>query len=115
MHDFRKLEVWRKSRALVKDIYIIANKFPKEEMFGLTQQIKRSCISIPSNIAEGCGRSSNAQFKYHLNVAVGSCFELETQLLISFDLGYITKETSDRLALKAKEIGKMLIGLMRKT
>ena len=113
MHDFKKLEVWRKARVVAKDIYICCQSFPKEEIFGLTSQIKRSVISIPSNIAEGCGRDSKKQFSYHLNVALGSTFELETQLLIAKDLEYLKEEDQEKLITKLEEIAKMIFGLKK--
>ena len=85
MHDYFKLEVWNKSRALVKDIYSVTALLPNDETFGLISQMKRSSISIPSNIAEGCGKGSKKQFKYHLEVALGSSFELSTQILLAYD------------------------------
>ncbi len=79
MHNYKKLNVWISSISLVKNIYNLTRKFPKEEMFVLTQQLRRAAISIPSNIAEGAGRNSNAQFKNFLQISIGSCFEVETQ------------------------------------
>jgi len=114
MHDFRKLKVWEKLRELAKDVYLEVFSFPKEEMFGLTSQIKRSFISIPSNIAEGCGRDTNKQFKYHLNVALGSSFELETQLIISCDIKFISHSKLEVLIDKIQEINKMISGLKNK-
>jgi len=113
MHDFRKLEVWKKSRSLVSDIYIRANQLPKEEVFGLTSQIKRSAVSIPSNIAEGCGRGTNKQLTYHLDIALGSAFELETQILLASDLNYLNTADSEKLVLQIQEIIKMIIGLKK--
>lgn len=86
MHNYKKLNVWISSISLVKNIYNLTRKFPKEEMFVLTQQLRRAAISIPSNIAEGAGRNSNAQFKNFLQISIGSCFEVETQLIISKEL-----------------------------
>ena len=91
MHNYKKLNVWISSISLVKNIYNLTRKFPKEEMFVLTQQLRRAAISIPSNIAEGAGRNSNAQFKNFLQISIGSCFEVETQLIISKELDSIMK------------------------
>ena len=113
MHDFRKLEVWKKSRILVKQIYLTVNEFPKVETFGLMAQMKRCAVSIPSNIAEGCGRNSNKQYAYHLNIALGSAFELETQILIGSDLEYMDQATGEKLVEQTHEIIKMLIGLTK--
>ena len=91
MHNYKKLNVWVSSISLVKNIYKLTRKFPKDEMFVLTQQLRRAAISIPSNIAEGAGRNSNAQFKNFLQISIGSCFEVETQLIISKELDSIMK------------------------
>ncbi len=109
MHDFRKLGVWNKSRDFVKIVFERINTFPKEERFGLVSQMKRSTISIPSNIAEGCGRGSNKQLNYHLDVALGSAFELETQILVASDLEYLNADDLNRI----QEIEKMIIGLKK--
>ena len=87
----KDLKLWQESMILVEDIYRIAGNFPKEEMFGLTSQIKRSVVSIPSNIAEGAGRKSNLEFIQFLNIASGSLSELETQLEIAIRLKFITE------------------------
>jgi four helix bundle protein len=88
------LDAWKVSRALVKSIYELTRTFPKEEMFGLTAQIRRSAISIPSNIAEGAARTGEKEFAHFLNIARGSVSELETQLLLASDLGYIKSDHS---------------------
>jgi four helix bundle protein len=113
MHDYFRLEVWNKSRTLVKDIYQITSQFPNEEIYSLTSQIKRSSISIPSNIAEGCGRGSNNQLKYHLEVALGSSFELSTQVLLAYDLQYISEKEKTILINKIDEVSKMINGLIK--
>lgn len=109
-HNFRELKTWQKSRILVKDIYIITRTFPKEEMFRLTSQMKRSAISIPSNIAEGCGRGTIAQFNHFLDIAKGSASELETQVYLAFDLGFIKKEPMEKINSDIVEIQKMIQG-----
>ncbi|MBI4204442.1 MAG: four helix bundle protein [Betaproteobacteria bacterium] len=94
-HDGRghyKLEAWKASRALVKKIYLLTQSFPKEEMFGLTSQMRRAAVSIPSNIAEGAVRAGNKEFAQFLNMARGSLSELETQPLIACDLTYIRSD-----------------------
>ena len=113
MHDFRKLEVWKKSKDLIMILFPIINQLPNEEKFGLISQMKRCSISIPSNIAEGCGRGSDKLFKYHIEVALGSSFELETQLEICKDLKFIDKDQFEFLILQLREISKMLIGLSK--
>ncbi|MEL6657958.1 MAG: four helix bundle protein [Bacteroidota bacterium] len=92
MHDFRKLTVWIDSLELAKEIYKATRSFSKEEAFGLTHQIKKSAVSIPSNIAEGAGRNSNAEFNQFLGYATGSTYELETQLILSEKLGFLSSE-----------------------
>jgi len=79
MHKYKEMEVWKRSVRLAKDIYVVSNKLPKEEVYGLKSQIRRSAVSVPSNIAEGCGRNSNKQFVQFLQIAQGSLSELDTQ------------------------------------
>lgn len=88
-HNFRELEVWKESKDLSIRVYKLTRSFPNSEMYGITSQINRSAVSIPSNIAEGAGRNSNKDFSRFINIALGSAFELETQLIISFELGFI--------------------------
>ena len=107
MHNYKKLNVWISSISLVKNIYNLTRKFQKEEMFVLTQQLRRDAISIPSNIAEGAGRNSNAQFKNFLQISIGSCFEVETQLIISKELEYISEEELETISKELDSIMKM--------
>ena len=107
MHNYKKLNVWISSISLVKNIYNLTRKFPKEEMFVLTQQLRRAAISIPSNIAEGAGRNSNAQFKNFLQISIGSCYEVETQLIISKELEYISEEELETISKELDSIMKM--------
>ena len=107
MHNYKKLNVWVSSISLVKNIYNLTRKFPKEEMFVLTQQLRRAAISIPSNIAEGAGRNSNAQFKNFLQISIGSCYEAETQLIISKELEYISEEELETISKELDSIMKM--------
>lgn len=83
MRDFRKLEVWKQGIDLVDKIYIITEKFPKTELYGMTNQVQRAAVSIPSNIAEGCSRNSSKEFIRYLEISMGSSFELETQLIVA--------------------------------
>lgn len=92
MSTFRDLLIWQKSMILVTDIYQLTNSFPKEEIYGLTSQIRRSSISIPSNIAEGYGRDGNKDYLKFLNIAIASLFEMQTQLEISFNLTKYTEK-----------------------
>ena len=87
-----KLEAWKEAMALVSAIYRITQGFPKEELYGLSSQLRRSAVSIPSNLAEGAARQGSKEFAYFLNIAMGSISELETQLLIAIDLGYLPKD-----------------------
>ena len=110
--SYKELLVWQKSMVLVKEIYTLSESFPENEKFGLTSQIRRSVISIPSNIAEGWGRFSRKNYIQFLKVSRGSLFELETQILIAIELKYINdNETSQNLII---EISKMLNVLIRK-
>lgn len=114
MGNYKELIVWRKSIDLVTDIYAVTNIFPKEEMYGLTSQIRRSSISIPSNIAEGHSRRSTNDYVQFLKIARGSCAELETQLIISKNLDYLNLEKFQILIEKASEISKMLNAVITK-
>ena len=107
MHNYKKLNVWVSSISLVKNVYKLTRKFPKEEMFVLTQQLRRAVISIPSNIAEGAGRNSNAQFKNFLQISIGSCYEVETQLIIAKELGYILEDELDVISKELDSVMKM--------
>lgn len=88
--DYKELDVWLQARTLVKYVYLLTSDFPKVEQFALTSQIRRSVISISSNIAEGCGRRTNGETIYFLHIARGSLYELETQLILAEDLDYLT-------------------------
>jgi four helix bundle protein len=107
---FRDLLVWQKAMNLVIQIYAITRRFPKEELFGLTSQMRRAAVSIPSNIAEGQGRLSRGEFRQFLGNARGSLAELETQLLIAEHLGYLPNAES--LFQDLAEVGRMLNGLI---
>jgi len=104
-----KLEAWKVSRALVKDVYLLTQKFPREEMFGLVSQMRRAAVSIPSNIAEGAARTGDREFAQFLNVARGSLSELETQLLIASDLGYIN--SNDPIFNVVNQVSRLVTGL----
>ena len=97
MHNFRKLQIWIDGINLVDDIYNATDKFPKHELFGLASQMQRSATSVPSNIAEGSGKSSNKDFARFLSISVGSLFELETLVLIAERRGYIDNSQSQDL------------------
>ena len=108
--SFKDLIVWQKSYKLVSEIYKITRNFPKEETYGLSQQIRRAAVSIPSNIAEGYGRQYNKEYKQFLSMAYGSLCELETQYLLAIDLQYAEK--SGTIEGMMKEIGGMLYRML---
>jgi four helix bundle protein len=107
MHRFKDLEIWKLSRSFCRDIYEITSLFPSDEKFGLINQLRRAGVSVPSNIAEGASRKSNRDFSRFLEIAIGSCYEIETQLLISYDLNYIKEEDLNKLLHKLEAIVKM--------
>ena len=106
--SYKDLEVWQVSLDLVKAIYQVTGKFPSSERFGLTQQIRRAAVSIPSNIAEGQFRNSPKEFKQFLSIALGSAAELETQLIIAREMDYLSVEESTFLLNILERIMKML-------
>jgi four helix bundle protein len=111
MHKFKDLKVWQKSRVLSKEIYFLTNSFPKEELYGITSQIRRCVVSIPSNIAEGAGKNSNPEFNRFLDIANGSASELETLLILSNDIGLLSNNDLTMLVSQLTEIQKMRYSL----
>jgi four helix bundle protein len=109
----RKLDVWKMSMEFVKEIYQVTESFPKSEIYGLTSQMRRSAISIPSNLAEGAARKGGKEFKQFLNIAQGSISELDTQIELALMLEYVDKDTYFKLIDRANVISKMLYGLSR--
>ena len=107
MHNFKELKIWQKALELSVDVYKVTALFPKEDKFGLISQIKRSAVSIPSNIAEGAGRNSVKEFLYFLSVANGSSYELQTQLLISNKLNFLKDDLLESMLNELDEIQKM--------
>jgi len=114
MHNFRELIVWQKCRMLVKDIYTLTASFPKSELYSLVNQMRRSAVSIPSNIAEGSGHKSAKEFCRYLEIANSSSLELETQVYLSFDLSFIHEREFESILKKIHEIQKMIFSLERK-
>ena len=110
---YKKLIVWQKAKELVKSIYALSRKFPTDERYALTDQIRRAAVSIPSNIAEGYGRASNADYAHFLAIARGSLYETLTQLEIAEDLGYVS-EIPESLDTLAAEVGRMLGAMLKK-
>ncbi len=108
MHQFKELEIWKRSRLFCSQIYTITSKFPNDEKFGLTNQLRRAAISIPSNIAEGSSRNSNKNFARFLEIAIGSAYEIETQLLIALDLDFIKLYELEKSVVELNEIIKMI-------
>lgn len=113
MHNYKELNVWQKSRELVKFIYFLTSKFPKEELFGISSQMRRAVISISSNIAEGFVHSSKKDFIRFLEISYSSTSELETQIILSFDLNYVIEIDLNLGLEKISEIQKMLSGLIK--
>lgn len=113
MHNFRDLRVWKKAIHLTSKIYSQTETFPNEEKFGMTSQIRRSAISIASNIAEGSGKSSNKDFARFLEVAFSSAYELETQLIISKNINFLNETECKVVIDDVQEIQKMLYGLIK--
>jgi four helix bundle protein len=108
MHQFKELEIWKRSRLFCSHIYAITSKFPNDEKIGLTNQLRRASVSIPSNIAEGSSRNSNKDFARFLEIAIGSAYEIETQLLIALDLDFIKTDDIEKSIIELNEIIKMI-------
>jgi four helix bundle protein len=114
IESFKDLFVWQKGIELVNDIYKATKKFPKEELYCLTSQIRRAAISIPANIAEGWGRGTTKNYIQFLEISRGSLFELNTLIIIAYNQEYIKKETCDEIENKLNEIGRMLNAMITK-
>ena len=108
MHNFRKLDIWIESKELVKKIYILCDSFLVREKFGIISQLQRAVVSIPTNIAEGSAKTSNKDFSRFLEISLGSSFEVETLLILSKDLGYVSENEIEKIGLKLKNIQKMI-------
>ena len=109
-HNFKELKIWKEAMGVVKSVYVLTSKLPSDERFGLVSQINRSSVSIPSNIAEGSGRTSDKEFLHFLNISLSSSFELETQLLLSNDLFNVDVE---EILTKIHELQKMIVGFKK--
>ncbi len=114
MSNFRKLLIWQKAMNLVTNTYSNTKEFPKEEIFGLTSQIRRCIISVPSNISEGCGRDSNKEYLRFLNVSISSLFEFQTQLEIAKNINYIKEKEYNNLYEDSRELERMLVSFINK-
>ena len=114
MHNFQNLTIWNEAMDLAQAVYATTKKFPKEEVYALTSQMQRAAVSIPSNIAEGAGRSTNKDFANFLGIAIGSCFELQTQILLSERLHYITAETRENLVTRLNQLQPQIVNFKKK-
>ena len=114
MRDFRQLKVWEKSHRLCLAVYKATAAFPQQELFGLTSQLRRASVSIPANIAEGCGRSGEPELARFLRIALGSASELEYHIILSTDLCYLDKSASQQLFKQVTEVKRMLTSLIQK-
>lgn len=112
--NFKQLKIWQKGIEIVKDIYTLTKQFPKEELYGITSQMRRSAISIPSNIAEGFKRYHSKEYSQFLHIVLGSAAELETQLIIAKELGFINEENLNDISDKLDHISKMISSLLNK-
>ena len=109
--NYQELIAWQKAMDLVEEVYKVSKSFPREEIYGLTSQVRRAAVSIPSNVAEGQGRTTTPDFLRHLSIAYGSLRELETQVLIAARLGYLARGKIDDVMNMAGEVGRLLNGL----
>lgn len=114
IRSYKDLMVWQKARVLVKAVYDVSSAFPQEERFGLTSQIRRAAVSVPSNIAEGHSRSGTKDYIRFLSMAIGSLAEVETQLLLAMDLNFIDPSDTEKIILHIEEMQKMLHTLRNK-
>ena len=108
MRDFHQVKVWAKAHRLVLNVYRATQRFPSEERFGLTLQLRRAAVSVPSNIAEGCGRSGERELAHFMNIAAGSISEVEYQLILARDLGYVPHDSYNQLNEQVNEVKRML-------
>ena len=113
MHKLEDLKIWNKAMDVAVKTYLLSSDFPKEEKFGLTSQIRRSAVSVPSNIAEGAGRNTKGEFKNFLGIASGSSYELFTQLILSYKLKLVEKDLVDPIISEVLEVQKMNYALIK--
>ncbi len=109
--SYKNLIVWQKAHQLVKGIYLVSKKFPSEELYGITSQLRRASVSVPTNIVEGCARRSRQQYRQFINIALGSLAEAEYLMELSAELGFMNKDTFDKLEIIRAEVGAMLWSL----
>ena len=113
VNGYRDLLVWQRAMDLVVQVYRLSDTLPRNEKYGLVQQMRRAAASVPSNVAEGHGRDHLGDYLHHLSIANGSLMEMETQVLIAGRMSYVSKESEDRALAQAAEVGRMLAGLVR--
>jgi four helix bundle protein len=114
MHNFKELKIWQRGMELAVEVYRVAETFPKDERFGLTSQVKRCVVSVPSNISEGAGRATEKQFRHFLEFSMGSINELQTQMELARRFNYIDQETNDRILDEALQVYKMILAFYNK-
>lgn len=114
IHNFRELIAWQKSMELTKKVYLLTKDFPQSEQYALTSQIQRAVVSIPSNIAEGAGRPTQKELVHFLSFSLGSAYELETELWLAWNLGYINEAQSKQINAEVIEVQKLVYSLMKK-
>lgn len=114
MRNYRKYEVWEIDHKLTKEIYLLTSKFPKEEIYGLTSQIRRASVSIPTNIAEGCGRLTDKEFGRFIDISIGSLNETEYLLFLSTELNFISESEFEPIAIQLNLLRQKLIQLRKK-
>jgi four helix bundle protein len=114
MKDFRELKVWHRAHELTLEIYRVTATFPREELYGLISQLRRSCASIPANLAEGCGRNGDAELRRYCSIAMGSASELQYHLILARDLKLIRPKEYEALTGQATELKRMLAGLQQR-
>ena len=112
VRSYRDLVAWQRARDLVREVYLLTAKFPVGERFGLTSQMDRAAVSVPSNITEGCGRATTQDYLHFLRIARGSAYELETQLVLAEDLGLCTQAASSKVVVTLQEVIRVLQGLI---
>ena len=110
VHNFKELKVWQKAMELAQQVYTLSAFFPKEERFGLVTQVQRAAVSVPFNLAEGCGRVTDKELQHFVSIAMGSCFELETQMIFAFRVAYITEDNLRVFQELVSEVQRMLYG-----
>jgi four helix bundle protein len=113
-HNFKELLAWQKARKLVKETYKVSANFPQEERYGLTSQLRRAIVSVPTNIAEGCGRGGDKELAHFLDIAFASAYEVETLLILSYDLQFIDEANLETLTNDVSEVQRMIYSLIKK-